>query len=102
MTNHKFSKIDETFKDGQPHYKCFECKKVFDNIPDIENHMLLKSCEEFKCKICEIVFKRKKNLYQHVKNDHENTEKFKCDKFGIMYAHKKSLEKHLLKSKNCQ
>ena len=102
MTNHKFSKLDETFKDGQPHYECFECKKVFDNFVDIENHMLLRSCEEFKCKICAKVFKQKKNLNQHVKTVHENTEKFKCNKCGILYAHKRSLEKHISKNKNCQ
>ena len=102
MTNHKFSKLDETFKDGKPHYQCFECNQVFDKFSDIENHILLRSCEEFKCRICEKVFKQKKNLNQHVKNIHENIGKFECKKCGIIYAQKSSLGKHIKKNKKCQ
>merc|ERR1711940_302990 len=50
MINRKFSKLDETFKDGQTQYECFECKKIFDDLTEIENHMLLRSCEEFQQK----------------------------------------------------
>ena len=102
ITNHKFSKLDETFKDGKPNYKCFECKEVFDNFSDIENHILLRSCKEFKCKICEKVFKQKKNLNQHVRSIHENIGKFECKKCGITYAHKSSLGKHIKNNKKCQ
>ena len=94
MTNRKFSKIDETFKDGKPNYKCFECEKVFDNFAEIENHLLLKKCEELKCKICEKTFKQKKNLNQHMKNVHNNTNTFKCVNCDKVYSHKSSLDKH--------
>lgn len=94
MTNRKFSKLDETFKDGNPNYECPECKSKFDNFADIEKHLLLKNCEEIKCKICKKSFKQRKNLNQHVRNVHESTEVFKCVKCGKVYSHKRSLEKH--------
>ena len=99
VTNRKFSKLDETFKNEQPQYKCFECKKVFDTFSKIENHMLLRSCEEFQCKICNKIFKQKKNLNQHTRNVHENTDKFECKQCKKKYAHKTSLDKHLKKCK---
>ena len=99
MINRKFSKLDETFKNGQTQYECFECKKIFDDLTEIENHMLLRSCEEFQCKICNKIFKQKKNLNQHTRNVHENTDKFECQKCGKTYAHKRSLDKHVKKCK---
>ena len=94
MTNRKFSKLDETFKDGKPNYECFDCKRIFHTFIEIEKHMLLKNCEELVCRICGKKFKQKKNLNQHMKEVHENPNTFKCEKCGKVYSHKRSLDKH--------
>ena len=90
-----FKQIDITFKNEKPNWKCPECDVIFTSYLDIENHLLLKNCQEIVCKICDRKFKMRQHLLQHFRNIHENPQTFKCPKCSRSYAHKSSLTKHL-------
>lgn len=92
-----FKAIDETFKDTDIEWTCFECQRTFTNALDIENHTLLQNCEEICCEICGKIFKERSNMLQHVRNVHENPKSHSCNICGNKYSHKSSLTKHLRK-----
>ena len=106
MLKHKivdrvFAILDETLDSNNPSLKCFDCKKTFKSMIEIENHMLLKSCEDEEeniCKTCGKRFTLRYNLLQHIRDVHENPQKFKCSLCEKTYSHKSSLTKH---SKKC-
>lgn len=95
MVSKRFGYIDVTFKDDNPSWKCPECEVIFTSAADIENHLLLKNCEEIVCKICDKKFKQRQHMVQHIRSIHENPQTFKCNKCSKKYSHKSSLTKHL-------
>ena len=90
----RFRNIDKTYQTENVNWKCFDCKRTFDSKLEIENHLLLKDCDDVECKICGKKFKQRKNLKQHIHNIHENPQKYNCDKCEKKFAHKSSLVKH--------
>ena len=46
-----FRNIDSTYQTENVSWKCFDCKRKFDSKLGIENHLLLKDCEDMECKI---------------------------------------------------
>ena len=94
-----FEAIDKTFENQDVDWACFDCNQSFDSEVEIENHTLLRNCEEIACKICHKKFKEKWNLKQHLKNVHEDPQKFKCNRCSKLYSYKSSLTKHMKKCK---
>ena len=94
MISRDFQAIDKTFENKEIEWRCYDCKRSFNSAVEIEDHILLKNCEELICKICKRKFKEKSNLVQHIKNIHENPQKFHCENCTKSFSYKSSLYKH--------
>ena len=97
IADREFKYIDKTFAKEEKEntdWQCIECKKKFPSFLEMENHMLLRHCEELLCTICNKEFKVKHSLTQHMKHIHGNGKKFKCKKCGAYYSYKSSFIRH--------
>ena len=102
IADREFKYIDKTFEKEDKEttdWQCIECKKLFPSFLEMENHMLLRHCEELRCTICNKEFKLKHCLTQHMKHIHGNGKKFKCKKCGAYYSYKSSFNRH---NKTCK
>lgn len=96
--NRAFQNLDKNLDPNNPKWTCFDCKKTFTSMIEIEDHMLLKSCEDTNsCKVCGKKFTVRHNLLQHVRDVHENRQTFTCSHCDKSYSQKSSLTKHLKK-----
>ena len=91
-------------------WSCDECGIKFKQKRDLRVHMLhihninyskedydeekYKSSEEFKCKLCKLTFKYKKNLGAHVKSQHTASGTFQCDECEASFRSKRNLVAH--------
>ena len=99
LVNRAFKNLDKTLDINNPSWTCFDCKKTLTSMKAIEDHMMLKYCQENSCKTCGKSFTLRYNLLQHVRDVHENPQTFECNHCSKSYAHKSSLTKHLKKCK---
>ena len=63
------------------------------DVTEFECSIHSEEVNDFNCKVCDVVFKRKTNLKVH-EMTHESTDKFTCDQCGKQYSVKTSLVRH--------
>ena len=98
MSDTNFAAAAKLLKIDTNKWQCKQCKKTFDDVRKLEDHLILKNCTENICGYCQNTFKEKHNLTKHIKNVHLKKELYKCDKCQKEYALKKSFNRH---AKSC-
>ena len=99
ISTRKFQYLDKTYKNKEEkiQYECFDCNENLSSLPEIENHLLSKSCN--KCETCDKTFGTKHALKQHNETIHVNPQTYTCSNCGKTFKHKPSLTKHFKKCK---
>ena len=95
MFDTNFAAAAKLLKVGTSMWQCKQCKKTFNDVRKLEDHLILKSCTENICRYCQTTFKEKHNLTKHIKNVHIKKDSYKCDKCQKEYSLKKSFNRHI-------
>ena len=51
-------------------FECTKCNRRFISSNELKHHIFVHKAPQFKCKICDRVYKHKKNLTSHMRLDH--------------------------------
>ena len=71
LFNKDFDALRENEASKHQTYKCPECKKKFDTVKKVEDHLVLSNCKEIICDLCNKKFTLKHNLTKNLKKIHK-------------------------------
>ena len=70
----------------KPQFKCKECSQIFENKPELNDHLRTVHTQTITCKLCKAEFQESHQLEKHLLSDHKSIRSHEFDECGMKYV----------------